>query len=320
MVNAPDVELSLVVPVYNEAPSIDLFLVEAAPVLEAITPAWEVVFVNDGSRDGTLEAIIAAHGRDPRVKLIDLSRNFGKELALTAGLDHARGRAVIPMDVDLQDPVAVLPRLVDAWRGGADMVLAKRVDRKTDSLAKRWSATAFYGVLNRASTVDIPHNVGDFRLMDRKVVDALGSYRERERFMKGLFAHLGFRQAVVEYTRAPRAAGQSKFRFVRLWALGLEGIISFSTRPLKVWTYIGVAVAAVSLAYMVWIVVRTIIFGIDLPGYASLLTVMLFMNGLVLTGLGVIGEYVARIFSEVKGRPLYLVRGRLGVEDARGRS
>lgn len=305
-------EISLIVPVYNEEETISLFMTAVTPVLNGITADWEVVFVNDGSSDGTLASLKAANAADPRVKIVDFSRNFGKELALTAGLDHAGGRAVIPMDVDLQDPPEVIPQMVAKWREGYDIVLAARSDRSLDSWAKRNTAAMFYKVMDRLSTVPLPSNVGDFRLLDRQVVSVLRQYRERQRFMKGLFASLGFKQAVVEYARPERSAGETKFRPMRLWALAVEGIISFSTKPLKIWTYIGALCAGFAVAYLAWIIIKTLVMGIDMPGYASLMSVMLFMNGIILIGLGVIGEYIARIFNEVKGRPLYIVREQIG--------
>jgi glycosyltransferase involved in cell wall biosynthesis len=306
------VELSVIVPVFNEQDSIPLFLEAIGPILNSITADWEVLFVNDGSRDRTFDIIREANTREPRVKGVDFSRNYGKEVALTAGLDHASGRAVIPMDVDLQDPPALIADMVAKWREGYDVVLAQRVDRSSDSVFKRGAADLFYRLIARVSRVAIPANVGDFRLMDEAVVAALRAYPERERFMKGIFASVGFRTAAVPYARPPRAQGETKFKPWQLFNLALEGIVSFSTTPLKIWTYIGFSAAAVALVYLLIIVGRTVLFGIDVPGYASLLSIMLFMNGLVLIGLGVQGEYIARIFSEVKARPMYLVRERVG--------
>ncbi len=306
-------EISVVVPVYNEEASIDLFLARVEPILEAIDPRWEVVFINDGSSDATLDIIRIAHAREPRVKGVDFSRNFGKEVALSAGLDFAAGRAVIPIDVDLQDPPEYIVDMVAKWREGFDVVLAKRADRKTDTHLKRNTAALFYWVIGRMSgRVAIPANVGDFRLLDRRAVSALRAYTERERFMKGIFASIGFRTATITYVRAQRAAGESKFRPWQLFNLALEGIVSFSTAPLKVWTYLGVTVAFFGFVYMALIMLRTLITGVDVPGYASLLSVTLLFNGLILIGLGVQGEYIARIVSEVKRRPRYLVRETIG--------
>ena len=307
--------ISLVVPVYNEEEAIPIFIGAMRPVLDSVDENWEIIFVNDGSRDTTIDVLRAASVADGRIKVVDFSRNFGKEVALTAGIDHASGAAVVPIDVDLQDPPELIPHMVEKWREGYEVVLAARSDRSSDSWAKRVSAGMFYKVMNRMSSVPLPSNVGDFRLMDRCVVDVLRQYPERQRFMKGLFASLGFRQATVEYVRPTRSAGETKFRPVRLWTLALEGIVSFSTAPLKIWTYIGVACASFAVFYMAWIIMKTLVMGIDMPGYASLMSVILFMNGLILTGMGVIAEYIARIFNEVKGRPLYIVRERIGSFD-----
>jgi glycosyltransferase involved in cell wall biosynthesis len=306
------VELSVVVPMHDEESVVDLFFDRLEPVLSGITEDYEVVCVNDGSGDGTLERLIAHHRRNGRVKVIDLSRNFGKEYALSAGIDYSTGRAVIPIDADLQDPPELIPDLVTKWREGYEMVLAVRTDRRSDSFAKRTSAGAFYRLINRLSDVPLPANAGDFRLMERKVVNALGSMRERGRYMKGMFAWLGFRQAVVTYSRPARAAGRSKWQGWKLWNFALEGIISFTSLPLRVWSYFGLAIAGSAFVYALYIIVRTLIYGIDVPGYASLAVLMLFLSGMILIGIGVIGEYLARIFVEVKQRPLYLVRGTYG--------
>jgi glycosyltransferase involved in cell wall biosynthesis len=305
--------LSIVVPVFNEETVVPLFVSALTPVLDSATAGdWEILFVNDGSRDSSWAAIKAAHAGDPRVRGLDFSRNYGKEIALTAGIDHACGRALIPMDVDLQDPPDLIGPMLAKWREGFDVVLAERTDRSSDSALKRWTAGSFYRLIGRLSDTPIPANVGDFRLIDAKVAEALRRYPERMRFMKGIFAHVGFRTTSLGYVRPVRAAGETKFNGRRLFNLALEGIVSFSTVPLKIWTYVGLAAALLALTYGAVIVARTLIFGADVPGYASLITVILFFNGLMLMGLGVQGEYIARIFQEVKGRPLYLVREQLG--------
>lgn len=306
------VELSVVVPVFNEEDSIELFVRVISSALDNITPFWEVIFINDGSRDATLDRIRVANARDARIRGLDFSRNYGKEIALSAGLDHAAGRAVIPMDVDLQDPPELIAEMVEKWRAGYDVVIAERTDRSTDGFLKRNTAAAFYYIVGRMSRVQIPSNVGDFRLMDQTVVDALRAYPERERFMKGIFASVGYKTTTVCYARPERARGETKFKLSQLFNLALEGIISFSTTPLKIWTYVGFSAATVALFYMLFIIGRTILTGIKVPGYASLLSIMLFMNGIMLVGLGVQGEYIARIFTEVKARPLYLIRERIG--------
>lgn len=300
--------ISIVCPFYNEEHSIGAFFSRLIPVLDRLEEGYEVVCVNDGSRDGTLEALLAMRALRPHVRVIDLSRNFGKEAALTAGIDAAWGDAVIPIDADLQDTPELIVRLVDEWKRGFEVVLAKRADRRADSFAKRLTALLFYKVHNSISESVIPENVGDFRLMDRKVVDAIKQLPERRRFMKGIFAWVGFRSTTIEYVRDPRIAGASRFSAWNLWNLALEGITSFSTAPLRIWTYLGLAVASLAFVYAGFIVMRTVIHGIDVPGYASLLAITLFLGGIQLIGLGVLGEYLGRVYSEAKQRPIYIVR------------
>jgi glycosyltransferase involved in cell wall biosynthesis len=300
--------ISIVCPFYNEEHSIGAFFSRLIPVLDRLEEGYEVVCVNDGSRDGTLEALLAMRALRQHVRVIDLSRNFGKEAALTAGIDAARGDAVIPIDADLQDSPELIVRLVDEWKRGFEVVLAKRADRRADSFAKRLTALLFYKVHNSISEPVIPENVGDFRLMDRKVVDAIKQLPERRRFMKGIFAWVGFRSTTIEYVRDPRIAGASRFSAWKLWNLALEGITSFSTAPLRIWTYLGLAVASLAFVYAGFIVMRTVIHGIDVPGYASLLAITLFLGGIQLIGLGVLGEYLGRVYSEAKQRPIYIVR------------
>ena len=305
-------EISIVVPVFNEEESIPIFVARMIPILESVSPDWEIVFVNDGSRDRTLNAIRTAHAADQRVRALDFSRNFGKEIALCAGLDFARGRAVVPIDVDLQDPPELIPKLVEKWREGYDVVLALRADRSSDTWTKRTTATLFYKLIAMISNITIPPNVGDFRLLDASVVAALHTYRERERFMKGIFASVGYRTTAVPYVRQGRAGGETKFGWLRLLRLAIDGMVSFSVIPLKIWTYIGATASLAAIIYAATIIIRTIFWGIDVPGYASLVVVMLLFSGLILTGLGIQGEYIARIYSEVKARPLYLVRETIG--------
>lgn len=303
--------LSLVVPCYNESSSIAGFFDCVIPILESIDRIrFEIVLVNDGSSDDTLDQMLAYAHCDERVRVVDLTRNFGKEAALTAGLDEALGDAVIPMDVDLQDPPSLIPELVARWREGAEVVLAQRSSRECDSWLKRVTAASYYRIHNRLSDLKLPVNVGDFRLMDRVVINALKQLPERHRFMKGLFAWVGYKTAIVSYEREPRSAGRSKFSGWRLWNLALEGITSFSTLPLRSWTYIGLLIALSAFVYGTFIVARTLIFGVVVPGYASLLSVVLFLGGIQLIGLGVVGEYIGRIYDEAKGRPIYLVRRR----------
>ncbi|WP_179400615.1 glycosyltransferase family 2 protein [Burkholderia guangdongensis] len=303
--------ISLVVPFYNEGDAIDHFFDAVMPLMSGIESIrFEIVCVNDGSRDDTLERLIAYSAKDARVRVIDLSRNFGKEAALTAGLDEAIGDAVIPIDADLQDPPSLIPVMIEHWRDGAEVVAAKRSNRACDSFAKRTAAAIYYRVHNALSEVKLPENVGDFRLMDRQVVNALRSLPERRRFMKGLFAWVGYRTVIVEYQREMRSAGHSKFSGWKLWNFALEGITSFSTVPLRSWTYIGLGIALLSFLYGSFVIARTLLFGNPVPGYASLISVMLFIGGIELIGIGVVGEYIGRIYYESKERPVYLVRRR----------
>jgi polyisoprenyl-phosphate glycosyltransferase len=314
------IDLSVVVPLYNEAAVLDAFFARLIPILETVAPRYEVIGVDDGSADGTLARLCALHLANRRIKLIALSRNFGKEAALSAGFDFARGAAVIPIDADLQDPPELISELVAAWRQGYQVVLARRIDREGDSLPKRLTARLFYRLINRLSEVPIPADVGDFRLLDRRVVDALRRMPERMRFMKGLFAWAGFRQTTIDYRRPARAAGRSKWSYWRLWNLALAGVTSFSTAPLRIWTYAGLTTAALGLLYLGYIVARTLFEGIDVPGYASLICILLLSSGVNMIGLGIIGEYLGRVFMEVKQRPLYLVAETVGFEaDARER-
>jgi polyisoprenyl-phosphate glycosyltransferase len=303
--------ISIVAPFFNEGDVVDYFSRTLIPVLESIRDIrFEVICVNDGSEDNTLNKLLFIVGRDPRIRVLDLSRNFGKEAALTAGIDEACGDAVIPIDADLQDPPSLIPLLIERWRDGYEVVLAKRIDRNLDSFVKRKTAELFYRFHNRISDTTVPENVGDFRLMDRVVVEALRNLPERRRFMKGLFAWVGFKTTTIEYVREPRAAGQTKFSGWKLWNFALEGITSFSTVPLRFWTYFGSAVALTAFAYGLFIILRTFLRGVDVPGYASLLTIVLFLGGIQIIGIGVLGEYLGRIYIETKRRPIYVVRAR----------
>ncbi len=315
-IDAPDLPLiSVVVPVKNEQAAIAPFVARVSALLESITgeEGWEILFIDDGSSDQTLAAILAEHVRDPRVRALSLSRNFGKEAATSAGLDHAVGRAVVPMDVDMQDPPEVLVEMVAKWREGFDMVLGVRRCRSSDPLPKRLTAKLYYRAHNLVSSEKLPENAGDFRLLDRKVVDVIRALPERNRVMKGLFSWAGFKWASVEYDRAPRMIGASKFNYWRLWTLALDGITASSTAPLRVWSYVGAIVAISSLGYSAFIISRTLLFGTQVPGYASLMVSVLFLGGVQLISLGVLGEYVGRILTETKQRPLYVVRDSIGL-------
>jgi glycosyltransferase involved in cell wall biosynthesis len=303
--------LSLVVPFYNEQDAIPLFFEKVVPELELIGGvSFEIVCVNDGSTDGTLGELLHHSEFDKRIRIIDLTRNFGKEAALSAGLDEARGDIIVPFDADLQDPPSLIASLVEKWREGYDVVLARRANRESDSRLKRSTASVFYRLHNRLSEVKIPENVGDFRLITREVATALQSLPESRRFMKGLFAWVGYRTATVDYTRVERAAGTSKFSGWKLWNFALEGFTSFGTLPLRIWTYVGATVALLALVWAFFLITRTVFFGVDVPGYASLVSSILILGGIQLIGIGVLGEYVGRIYFESKNRPVYLVRRR----------
>lgn len=317
--------VSIVVPVLNEEETIALFLdaldAQAGAIRAALGPGGqlEIVFVDDGSRDRTPEIIGSLAAERPDVGLVSLSRNFGKDAALAAGLAHARGDAVIPMDVDLQDPPKIIPDMVSAWLRGARIVNARRKKRGSDTWLKRRTAAAFYGLYNRMAEYPIQDNVGDFRLLDRSVVDVLNGMPERIRFMKGLFSWVGFTQETVEYDRPQRMAGTSKWVYWRLWNFALDGITGSTTMPLRIWTYIGLVVVCAAQIYAVLIIVRTLIFGVDAPGYASMMVVILMFGAFNMISVGLLGEYVGRIAVEVRQRPLYLVErlaGRLVTGEA----
>jgi glycosyltransferase involved in cell wall biosynthesis len=301
--------LSVVVPAYNEAPVLPAFHRRLATVMDGLGLGWEVVYVDDGSSDGTLGLLLTLKMERPEVALVALSRNFGKEAALTAGLDHARGRdAVIVIDADLQDPPELIPALIAAWREGVDVVYAQRRSRAGETWLKRATANTFYRLMGRiGGPVRLPPDTGDFRLMSRRAVDALLRLRERHRFMKGLFAWVGFPSRAVLYDRDPRVAGTTKWNYRQLWTLSLEGITSFTTLPLRVATWLGLGTAAFALLYGGWVVLKALLYGNPVPGYPSLMTVILLLGGVQLITLGVIGEYLGRIFNETKGRPLYIV-------------
>ena len=308
-------EVSVVVPVHNEEGNVAALVERLRMVLDRVTGAAEIVFVDDGSRDGTLGVLRALHAGDPRVRVVALSRNFGKEVAIAAGLDHARGAAVVIMDADLQHPPELIETFVARWREGYRMVYGQRRERDTDSRLRRALARAFYRLFGQFGETRLPEGAGDYRLLDRRAVEALKAMPERARFSKGLYAWIGFRQIGVPFTVAERAHGTTKWSFRKLARFAFDGLTSFSTMPLRLWTYIGLAISALALVYALVFIVRTIVFGIDVPGFPSLIVSVMFFSGIQLISLGVIGEYVGRIFAEVKRRPLYLVGERLGFED-----
>lgn len=300
-------KITLVVPVYNEAEAIPIFYhaVRRNHILQ--NHEVEIVFINDGSEDSTPEVAGNLVSFDPDVVLINLSRNFGKEPALFAGIEHANGEVIVPIDVDLQDPVDVIPLMLEKHMAGADMVLAKRIDRSNDGFLKRVTAKFFYVVHNKVSTPRIEENVGDFRLMSRKVIDAIKKMPERQLFMKGVLSWVGFETKVVEYVRNERVAGDTKFNGWKLWNLAIEGFTSFSTAPLRVWTYLGGVISLTAFAYAFFIMFNKLFFGNVVSGYASIMTVLLFLGGVQLIGIGVIGEYLGRVYMESKRRPRYIV-------------
>jgi len=299
--------LSVVVPAYNEQEVLPEFHRRLVAALDGIDLSWEVVYVNDGSRDTTLAVMLGLQAQDPRAAVVNLSRNFGKEIALTAGLDHARGtEAVVVIDADLQDPPEVIPDLIAGWREGFDVVYAQRTTREGESWLKKATAAGFYRFMQRiGGKVQLPPDTGDFRLLSRRALDALLKLREQHRFMKGLFAWIGFPAKAVRYDRAPRAAGTTKWNYWKLWNFSLEGITSFTVAPLKVATYVGLLTAIGAVLFLAQLVMRTILYGNPVAGYPSLLAVVLFLGGMQMMMLGIIGEYLGRIFNETKQRPLY---------------
>ncbi|HEX3407970.1 MAG TPA: glycosyltransferase family 2 protein [Caulobacteraceae bacterium] len=306
--------LSIVVPMHNEAPVLAQFFERIEAATKDIGVALEIICVDDGSRDETLAGLVQKAARDPRVKVIALARNFGKEAALTAGIEAASGDMVVPIDADLQDPPELVADFVTRWEEGYDVVYGARADRSSDTALKRTTARLFYRIFNGVADLEIPVSAGDFRLMDREVVEALKRLPERNRFMKGLFAWVGFRQVGVPYVRPERAAGTSTMGYLRLWRFALDGITSFSTAPLRVWSVIGFVAALVAVIAAVALIVRVLIVGREVPGYASLMVAVLFSFAIQMMAFGVLGEYVGRLYQEVKGRPIYVVRARIGFD------
>ena len=310
-----NIELSIIVPCYNDSEVVENFfsaMVGNNGILNNLGLNCELVFINDGSKDNTLELLkaqkeIYSNKSNLDIKIVNLSRNFGNEAGMSAGFSVASGEAIVPMDADLQDPPELIAKFVELWRQGYDVVLAKRNDRQEDSFAKRFSSSLFYKLNNKISDVKLPDNVGDFRLFTRKVLNAINSLPENQRFMKGIFAWVGFRSITVEYKRPQRIAGSSKFNGWKLWNFALQGITGFGTLPLRIWTYIGFIVSFFAFIYASVLILRTLIMGIDLPGYASLVVIILFLGGLQLMGVGILGEYVGRIYMESKRRPPFII-------------
>ena len=303
-------KISLVVPVFNEEDAIPIFYKEIRNNEKLKSFDVEIVFINDGSSDRTERIITDIANLDPLVQAIQFSRNFGKEPALFAGLEYSTGDVVIPIDVDLQDPIEVIPKLVEEYHKGFDVVLAKRINRQSDSWFKRKTALWFYKLHNNISKPKIEENVGDFRLMSRRVVEAIKKLPERQLFMKGILSWVGFDTSIVEYSRAERIAGVTKFNSWKLWNFALEGITSFSTFPLRLWTYIGLFISTCSFLYGSSLIISKLIWGNSVPGYPSLMVAVLFLGGVQLIGIGVLGEYIGRIYSETKKRPRYIIKNK----------
>lgn len=299
--------LTVVVPLYNEQAVIPAFHARLVAVLDRLELRSEILYVNDGSSDQSLSLLYDLRRLDGRISIVDLSRNFGKEVALTAGLDHARGDAVIVIDCDLQDPPELIPELLEGWQRGYDVVYGQRIAREGETWLKRLTAAAFYRMMQRFARVPLPRDAGDFRLLSRRAVESMRSLRERHRFMKGLFAWIGYPQIAVQYRRERRHAGKSKWNYWGLWNFAIEGLTSFTIAPLKLATYLGVVVALLSFGYATFIIYKTIAYGESVRGYPSLMVVVLFLGGVQLVSLGVIGEYLGRMFDETKRRPLYLI-------------
>jgi glycosyltransferase involved in cell wall biosynthesis len=305
--------LTLLVPMYNEESVIPIFFEQTSKVLSTAGIDYEFICVDDGSSDATLDLLREYAAKDQRIKVVSFSRNFGKEPAMTAALDYASGDAVIPIDADLQDPPELIIDMLAKWREGYDVVYAKRSSRDSDGFLKRNTALWFYSIFNKMSETDIPHNVGDYRLMDRKVVDIIRQLPEKDRFMKGLYCWPGYTSTCVEYERPIRADGYSKFNFWQLWNFALNGLTSFSTLPIRAGIYLGFFISFFSFIYALFIITKTIILGVDVPGYASIMVTTLFLGGIQLFFLGLLGEYVGRIFKEVKNRPLYIIQETIGL-------
>ena len=305
MSNNDGIILSIVVPAYNEEEVLPEFHKRLTSVLEEVEGACEILYVNDGSSDRTLEVL--NNFKDPRVAIIDLSRNFGKEIALTAGLDHARGEAVVVIDADLQDPPELIPKFIEKWQEGYDVVYARRTARDGETFIKKITAKLFYRLIQGVSRVKIPEDTGDYRLLSRRAVEALKQLRETHRFMKGLFAWIGYPQIAVNYRRDPRFAGSTKWNYWHLWNFAIEGITSFTINPLKIASYLGLMTSIVSFTYALFVIYKTLAFGEPVQGYPTLMVVVLFLGGVQLMSLGVIGEYLGRMFNETKHRPLYFV-------------
>ncbi|MFX3622868.1 MAG: glycosyltransferase family 2 protein [Ectobacillus sp.] len=300
--------ITILVPAYNEEDVLDQLYERLTAVLDNIPNYnFEILFVNDGSKDNTLDIIKEFRLRDPRISYVDLARNFGKETAMIAGFDHAIGDAVVIIDADLQDPPELIPEMIKYWEQGYDDVYAKRRSRAGESWAKKWTAAKFYSLLKRTTRIPIQENTGDFRLLDRRCVEALKKIRETQRYTKGMFSWIGYNKKEILFDRDPRAAGETKWNYFKLMELAIEGITSFTTFPLRIASYFGFTVSFFAFVYMIWIIVKTLVYGESVTGYPSMMAVILFLGGVQLIALGIIGEYLGRVFNETKQRPLYFV-------------
>lgn len=309
--------VSIVVPMYNEQEVFETLFEKLSVTLTSVDVEYEILCVDDGSKDHTRKLLLAKAKADPRVKAVLLSRNFGKEAAMTAALDYAQGDAVIPLDADLQDPPELIAKMIEKWREGFDVVYAKRISRGADTLIKRNTAGLFYKVFNALSEMPIPENVGDYRLMDRRVVEVIKQLPEKDRFMKGLFCWPGFNNTAIEFERLERQEGETKFSYWKLWNFALNGITSFSSVPIRAGVYLGLIVSAFAFLYAIFIMIKTMVTGVDVPGYASLMVAVLFLGGAQLFFMGLLGEYIGRMYKEVKNRPIYVVDKILGFEGCR---
>jgi glycosyltransferase involved in cell wall biosynthesis len=305
--------ITVVIPVLNEAANLNGLIERLSPILDGLGARWEVLFIDDGSSDETLGVLKALNLRDLRITAISLSRNFGKEIAIAAGLRYARGDAAILMDADLQHPPEVLAQFIDRWREGYQVVYGQRVDRAADGPLRRAFSRAYYRMFNALARTDIPDGAGDFRLLDRCAIDAMNRIGETSRFNKGLFSWIGFRTIGVPYATAPRTSGTSKWSYRRLTRFALDGLTSFSTLPLRVWSLLGLAISLTAFAYSIIVLVQTLVLGVDVPGYPSLIISVMFFAGVQMISLGVIGEYLGRVYEEVKARPLFIVAEEIGL-------